>query len=182
MSKKIPFELLRTGDLVHTTSLSFLATAIRIREVGLRKAFDKSIATHTGIVVLLEGGKIASIAEMVGGGLKLNSFSDYDKKGFLDPCIISVTRHNVLDDPNTLEKFRTELLRLWKEGKKYDPAGALKWAFPFLKDKNKDFYCSELAEYLAIFCGFSFYRQSSDKNDNVMPYGLQSSSYMIKVF
>jgi len=182
MLKTIPFEKLRTGDLVHVTSYSFIAMSIRIREAGIRRAFDKSVATHTGIVLTLEDGKMVAIAEMKSNGLKVNSFSDYLKKGPLDPGIILITRHPKLDDAITLEKYRTELMRLWKEGKKYDFEGCLKWALPFLKEKNKDFYCSELAEYLAVFCGFSYYKNNPGPNDNVMPITLQNSPFMTRIY
>jgi hypothetical protein len=181
MLKVIPYNQLRTGDLIHATSYSFIATAIRIREVGIKRAFSKSIATHTGIVLTLENGEMVAIAEMKSNGLKVNSFSDYLKKGPLDPGIISISRHPKLDDPLLLEKYRSELTRLWKEGKKYDLEGCLKWAFPFLKEKNKDFYCSELAEYLALFCGFSYFRNNPGPNDNVMPFTLQNSPFMTRI-
>jgi len=188
MLKKIAFEKLRTGDLIHCTSRSFMATAIRLREVGIKRLYDLNVATHTGIVAILntptaKGENVISIAEMKNEGFKLNSFSDYMKKGIFDSGIISITRHNALDDPNTLAKYKEELFRLWSEGKKYDWEGCLKWAFPFLKEKNKDFYCSELAEHLALYCGFSYYRKDIPEkpSDNVMPYTLQKSGFMTKI-
>jgi hypothetical protein len=86
-----------------------------------------------------------------------------------------------LSDESAREKYGVELFRMWKEGKSYDLEGALKWVFPFLSDTPKCYYCSSLAEYLALYSGFSYYRESiiseSGSSVDVMPHTLQISQY-----
>jgi hypothetical protein len=185
--KKIDYSWLRIGDLVHCTSLSPVACGIRVREAGVKNTFNTSISTHTGIVfkTFVEG--MIGIMEMKPDGLKFNSFSNYLSQGWAGPRIISITRSVFQFDPN---KYSNLLLRLWKEGKNYDIGGCLKWALPFMKDKDSSFYCSELAEFMALKCGFSYYRDLGNVEnfdealaipDDVMPSTLQKSKYMGKV-
>jgi hypothetical protein len=176
-----PSKFVRTGDLAHCTSLSFVGNMIRLREVNYNpfKMFDLSIATHTAIVY--SDGNMCGLMEMIPDGkrsaLQFVPFCDYLGQGRGGDRIISITRSLELDNENVRTMFSNELLRLYNLGVKYDTSGCLENAFSFLQDKKNDFYCSELAEYLANVCAFSFWR-TSVVDDNCMPVNLQRSKYV----
>jgi hypothetical protein len=150
---------------------------------------DTSIATHTAIVNDLNecGIRVVGLHEMTPDGhksaLNFHTMGNYYNTGFLGDRIISIHRHPALDDGLLLDRYKKILWQLWQDGKEYDWEGCLKNvpAFSFLKDKPEEFYCSELAEWLAGQCGFSYYRDKAEKDDNVMPNVLQKSKYLTKI-
>lgn len=178
-----PSKFVRTGDLCHCTSLSFIGNMIRLREVNWQawRMFDLSISTHTAIVYC--EGHMRGVMEMMPDGkgksaLQFSPFYNYLNQGKGGDRIISITRHPWLDSVAVRGIYSAELVRLYNAGVQYDTDGCLKNAFNFLKDKKNEFYCCELAEYLAQYCAFSYWKARPDKNDNCVPLDLQNSAYM----
>lgn len=182
---KINYEALREGDIVLTTSLSWLAECIRAREVGPAYAFDTGIATHAGILVDIgatNGVRMLAIAEMLLDGLKINSLSDYLNKGFFGPRIVAICRHGAFDNPKTADAVTDRVLSWWQEGKKYDIPGLLQYVLPWLKNKSDRFYCSELVCYLVRHvAGMALINGKFSNTDEVTPWDIQQSQFLKRV-
>jgi len=175
---KINYNYLQTGDLVLCTSLKPISIGIRIKEAGWFKAFDTKIATHVGIVVTLktEFSEMKAIAEMMPGGLKINSFSDYLNNGYFGDRIVEIKRFRGFENPVVQSALNNQILTWWESGKKYDWNGVLEYVLPFLKDKSNRFYCSEMVEWCAInIASMDLIQGKVDKSDNVTPFQIQMS-------
>ena len=171
----INFDVIQPLDIVCTTSLSWLADGIRMKEAGVKNCFNTRICSHVGIVVpVRESPRMLSIAEMLGDGLHLSSFAKYENKGYLGERIVDIKRFLPFKEfENTIIN---QILNWWEEGKKYDYEGMLKNLFPFLKDKDGKFYCSEMLEYLALeYTHTDLLDFKHPNDDNVTPYDIQKS-------
>lgn len=177
------YDNIRVGDIVCTTSLSWLANGIRIKEAGVQNTFNTRIATHVGIVVPQgpEYIRMLGIAEMLGDGLKINALSDYVNKGYLGPRIVCIKRFIPFQEAEVQRKVVKQIFTWWQEGKKYDFAGVLKYVLPFLKDKKGTFYCSELLEWLSLEYSKQDLVEVKHSGDNVMPSDIQKSKLSTEV-
>ena len=180
----INYNVIMPGDLVLTTSLSWIADGIRIKEAGLKNVFNTKISSHVGIVIPIgnKDANILSIAEMLGDGLHLSSFSTYLNQGYMGDRIVDIKRFGPFQEQLVQKKVIKQVLTWWEEGKKYDYAGVLKYIFPFLKDKDGKFYCSEMVEHLALEYAHSDLLDSKrTEDDNVKPYDIQKSKLLTSV-
>lgn len=174
---KLNYDNIKVGDLVCTTSLSWLAEGIRIKEAGIQNAFNTKIATHVGIVVPIGYGntRMLAIAEMLSDGLKINALSDYINKGYFGPRIVCIKRFAPFQEETIQKELVNIIFSWWEAGKKYDYAGVLKYVLPFLKDKDGKFYCSEMLEWLALELAHQDLVEVKHDKDNVMPSHIQKS-------
>jgi hypothetical protein len=174
---KLNYDVLKVGDIVCTTSLSWLAEGIRIKEAGWLNAFHTNIATHVGIIVPQgpEYVNMYGIAEMLSDGLKINALSDYINKGYLGDRIVCIKRFAPFQEEAIQKELVKQIFTWWQEGKKYDFEGVLKYVLPFLKDKDGKFYCSELLEWLAMHLAHQDLVEIKHEGDNVMPSHIQKS-------
>ena len=174
---KLNYENIKVGDLVCTTSLSWIAEGIRIREAGWKNSFNTKIATHVGIVVPIGPSSISmfGIAEMLSNGLKINALSDYINKGYWGPRIVCIKRFAPFQDETIQKEIVKQIFTWWQDGKKYDFKGVLNYVLPFLKDKDGKFYCSELLEWLALNIANQELVDTKHDKDNVMPSQIQKS-------
>lgn len=180
---KINYNFIRPCDLVCTTSLSWIAEGIRIKEAGVQNTFNTKISTHVGIVVPIGPSTVQmyGIAEMLGDGLKINSLSDYTNKGYFGPRIVCIKRFIPFQEKDVQDKVIKQIFTWWQEGKKYDYAGVLKYVLPFLKDKDGKFYCSELLEWLSLEYAHQSLIETKHDKDNIMPYQIQKSKLSTEV-
>lgn len=181
---KINYDVIMPGDIVLTTSLSFISCSIRIKEAGLKNAFNTGIANHVGIVVPIntKGARMIAIAEMLGDGLHISSFSTYLNQGYFGDRIVDIRRFAPFQDPTIQEEVMSTIFDWWEKGKKYDYAGVLEYVLPFLKDKENKFYCSEMVEWLALNkAKQDLLDNKRPKNDNITPYDIQKSKLLPSV-
>jgi hypothetical protein len=148
VNSKMDTKKLRPLDYLLCTSYSWIAECIRIKEVGLWRCFDIAVATHIGAVVDVNGGLM--IAEMMGNGLRLDPITDYQHGGILADRIIGVRRNKCYDNETVRFNRNYQIIKQAHECLKYDYAGILEFVFPKIKDKTKQFYCSELYQHYAI--------------------------------
>jgi len=174
---------IKVGDIVLTTSLSWIAEGIRIKEAGWQNAFHTNIATHVGIVVPQgpEYVRMLGIAEMLADGLKVNALSDYTNKGYFGDRIVCIKRFTPFQGVSVQIALVKQIFTWWEEGKKYDFNGVLKYVLPFLKDKDNKFYCSELLEWLALNLAHLDLVDIKHDGDNVMPSHIQKSKLSTEV-
>jgi len=157
-------------DFVITTSMSAFALGIRLREVGPLRMFNGHIGTHVGILVPIQFGDndTLAIAEML-GKLEINPLSDYQNNGYLGKRIVCVKRFAPFSNLGIQNQVVDQIITWWLEGKKYDTAGMLRFVMPFLKEKDSNFYCSEMIAYLMMVYG----KYSGFKDDNRTPWDFQ---------
>lgn len=122
--------MLKTGDIVCTTSDSWLAKIIR-RVTG-------GEATHVGIIV--EFGRKVFIVEMLKNGVTFSSLNKYLKGN--RSKIVEVNR-----PVGITRGHRTNIHRLvarsLHEEVKYDTKGVLAFVFKRVKENPNRFFCSE---------------------------------------
>jgi hypothetical protein len=179
---KINYDVLQPCDIVFTTSLSLIADGIRTREANWTKMFDTKLSTHVGIILPMGTTDVSvyAIAEMLGDGLKINSLSDYVNKGFWGERIVDIKRFEPFTNKTNNLMVIKQIMQWWKEGKKYDYVGIIKYVLPFLKDRKSEFYCSELIDWLAINIAKKNIVEGAS-NDDVHPYALQTSKLLTSV-
>lgn len=182
----IKFQNLRNLDYGFTRSMNlFPSGIIAAKSAGFTHTYDRNVGTHEFRVVRLDHNcsnvPVVALFEMVyskdgqKGDLKLHFFSDYLKGGFFDSYIVDIKRSPVYDDVAKSNAAIQWLFTKWQEGRTgYDWGGCGKWSFPFLKDKQDKFYCSEISEYIdQTFGGFSCVNNKKG-NDDVIPYQHQT--------
>lgn len=158
------YSKLQELDYIFTTSLTPLATIIRKRLSGLW--FNTDIATHCGLLIDIKGKFF--IAEMVGGGLRINSIKrQYLHNGFLGGRIVAVRRNPIYADPQLRAKTAADIVSNYFETLNYDYAGIINHIWDKVKQKPDDFYCSEYINHYAIRDGNGILKEK------VSPYDLQ---------
>jgi hypothetical protein len=179
---KLNYDNIKVGDIICTTSLDPIAFGIRIKEAGVKNMFNAKIATHVGIVVPIgpENTRMLAIAEM-SNRLKINSLNDYLNKGYFGKRIVCIRRFEPFQEKPIQDALVKQIFSWWEAGKKYDYAGVLKYVFPFLKDKDEKFYCSEMLEWLALELAHQDLIETKHEKYDVMPYDIQKSKLLIDV-
>jgi hypothetical protein len=150
MSKEIKFDYskLRPMDMVVCAGRSPFAMTTRIVTAGIRKAFDHTIAVHTGVLVDFHGQLL--VAEMGPKGLGINSLHRYRKEGGRR-WVITFRRNSAYDDTAVRETAQKRIAKdRRKTIQKYDYKGLLEFVFKRVKDNPKRTYCSEYF-YLTTF-------------------------------
>jgi hypothetical protein len=149
-------------DYIFTSAIIHpLSGIIRFTEDGWRGLFNPSkCPSHEGIMIGLGSGgvKVWHILEMAPsndgqkGDLKLHPLSMYLTNGLWSPSVMAVKRSNVYNVDISLRMRAVQYcLDTWQEGKtKYDYSGCARWneMFKWMKDKPKDYYCSEFREHI----------------------------------
>jgi hypothetical protein len=121
----------KVGDLVNYTSTDPMAWIIRSRTAGIKRIFDKTVATHTGIVCKMEDQLL------VCGMRKIISIESLDDKE-----IISISRNDLITDEARVELNKAMAYDI-RKCLDYDYAGLLQFIFPDIKQAPSKFYCSE---------------------------------------
>jgi hypothetical protein len=172
------YNIIKPGDMVFTTSLEPLGCGIRVKEAGIKNIFNTKISTHVGIVVELNShsARMLVIAEML-NKLEINPFSDYSNNGYFGKRIVDIKYLPEFQDLYNNLVLQRQVLDWWEKGKKYDWSGMLKHLFPFLKDKEKNFYCSEMIGWLIL--DITNKGILSKPTDNITPWDLQKSDRLI---
>lgn len=127
---------IKIGDLVIYTSNDPIAWIIRSKTAGVGRIFDKTVATHVGVVCKMEDQfLVCGMREKIA----IESLEDKD--------IISITRNNLLTDDNRKE-INKQIAYGVRKSLDYDWAGVMKFMFKDLKQVDSKFYCSEYFVYL----------------------------------
>jgi hypothetical protein len=159
------YQKLRTGDMVVVGGRGLFAAITR--KVTSGKMWDRSVSTHTGIIVGWAGQKL--IAEMTPKGLELTPPTRY---GGLRRKLIGIRRHPVY---NKVGKRRALLARIARDYRKtieYDFKGLFEFV-GVCEDNPKRFYCSEYVYYQTAMDGVEYPEEYKQK---VSPYDLQHVS------
>ena len=177
---KLNYNIIVPGDVVLTTSLSSIGCGIRIKEAGVKNIFNTRIATHVGIIVpIRDNPRILAIAEMLYDGLHIRNLSNYLNQGYFGDRIVDIKRFQPFFNNVYITN---QIFSWWEKGKKFDYFGILEYIFPFIRDKDNRFYCSEMIEWLALnITKRSLIENKKSLSDNIMPYEIQKSKLLISV-
>ena len=133
-------------DVVVFGGGTLLDRIIRRATVGRKRRKDKTVATHTGLLVTI--GNDLMVAEVCGGrGLVITSLDNITHGG--SRCVLDVIRHPVYNDKHKRYRAKMDILddmvagTYWENKVKYDWLGALSFYFKLLKEDPSRYYCSE---------------------------------------
>jgi hypothetical protein len=161
----VPYTQLRALDRVVFGGTGFVAWRIRRRTAGFKKQFDKTVGTHTGLLVELHGQLF--IAEMlVNGGLSIDTLERYigNRKRF----IVCFRRSRVFDDPEAVDLAQRTIMYMYRERlnvAKYDPRGIVAFINKHTEQNPNRWYCSEFDCALTAMCGCSYPASFEVKRD-----------------
>ncbi len=139
----VPIDKLRPLDRVVCGGTGVVAWRIRRRTAGFRRQFDKTIATHTGLVVDFHGQLL--VAEMLfNDGLSVDTLERYigNRKRF----IVGFRRSRVFDDPDVREEAQQLIARMYRRrliAARYDNRGIVSFINKHTKQNPNRWYCSE---------------------------------------
>jgi hypothetical protein len=175
---KIDYSKLQPLDIVFCGGTDLFAAVIRAVTCGLVKTLDRSIPTHCGIVMDMEGQKF--IGEMMPDGFKLNSLESYNK-GINKPYIIGVHRFDHWC-PRLASSAREWLAVCLRRTIGYDWMGDVHFLFPSVSNTKKEYFCSELvAEVYKRYSGFRFADDSASVSPASMYNCVKSKSMFKKI-
>ncbi len=143
------YDNLRPMDGVCTASSSVAGRLIRLWTArfknfnGIQESFRLKIANHFGYIVEL-GGKYW-IAEMLGGGLKINSLKEYLRHPKREK-IVGIIRHNRFDSHNIRMTANDYVIQKAHELVDYDWKGSPGAFVGLCGNGPKEWYCSEMGE------------------------------------
>jgi hypothetical protein len=167
---------LQNMDYIGTTSLMHpISAIIRARTSG--KWFDRSIATHVGLAIELEPGEWY-VAEMLKKGLVFSKISKYYNKGVFKPKIVWVKRNPIYNLKIVRQHATKRLFFNHAKGIKYDFKGIAEYILPFIRDKEEDFFCSELINHYAIQDGSPI----RVGDDDCTPYDIQTCGKLLTIY
>jgi len=185
MNKPFSFKILQEMDAIVTVSNSWLSRVIRLRTAGFKGWFSSSnIGSHVGIIVkkILPDNRVSfEVAEMMPRGLEINPIHNYFETDKDKSRIVAVVRNTCFNDDKNRDEAVGRLFTMHRFKTKYDYKELLGYAFPFLKDCPKSYYCSELFAQFCIWYGQPL-QHPKYMGDNFPPYGVQKATNLEKMW
>lgn len=190
---KLNYKQFKDMDDVFTAGMSPIDMKIRQVEAGWKAMFtpDK-VSNHQGKLINMGTQQIPvwNIWQMTPqfkflffgkdtkfgkGDLKIHPLSIYLDNGFCGQRIVCIKRCTLWTN-DTRKKGKQYRLQLWQQGKtEYDWTGCRRFQklFSKLKDKPKQFYCSQLCQHTDQQVGGFSIAGLMGKNDDITPWGKQ---------
>lgn len=150
------YDVLRTMDGVCTASMMFPGRMIRLWTARLKgykgfKEFTRLfVANHFGYIIRM--GEKYWIAEMLGGGLKVNSLREYLRNPEREK-IVSIVRHPLFDNEQIREEANSFVIQKCAELVDYDYKGSPGAFLGLCGDGPEEWYCSEMGENVVNMFG-----------------------------
>lgn len=137
---------LEIGDIIGTTSGSPVATLIKIKTWGWRRAFSQQHSSHIATVVN-RGHGLLYLAEMLPGGIELTNIHEYDNKAPRQH-FCWVGRHPAFGSEEVKLKYNNLILALHSRKVRYGYDDLINYISEgigiHLKDREDRIICSEL--------------------------------------
>lgn len=183
---ELNYENIRPMDGVCTASSKLFGRLIRLWTAKLKgyNGFDEFtrlfIANHFGYVI--EMNNKYWIAEMVRGGLKINSLKEYLK----DPekeKIVSIVRNKIFDNTEIRNDANFYIIQKAYELVDYDYKGSPGAFLGLCGEGPKKWYCSEMGEMIVNMYGTSWdkWQLGAEKNRRIAPVEIQFGKNAIPV-